>query len=175
MMTFKKVSRWIKICSTANGKPYFRHNGKRYYLDNFVRKDSPWSGFAKGVLPEYIHGFDATEYYKPYFIEISKDGEAVRLYNHEEKPSNNYSLVNYFDVWGNAKEGWEVNNLCVEYGDLKIADDATEKEILEYLVDSGFLATSDRRKVGIDMSDGFMMEIYAKKGMMPLGRLQMNV
>lgn len=25
-----------------------------------------------------------------------------------------YSLINYFDVWGNAKDGWEVNNLCTE-------------------------------------------------------------
>ena len=73
-----------------------------------------------------------------------------------------YSLVNYFDVWGNAKDGWEVT----------ITDDATDKEILDYLVQIGFLATSDMRKVKIDTTDGDMMEIYAVKGMQPLGRLQ---
>ena len=43
---------------------------------------------------------------------------------------------------------------------------------LDYLVQIGFLATSDMRKVKIDTTDGDMMEIYAVKGMQPLGRLQ---
>lgn len=85
-----------------------------------------------------------------------------------------YSLVNYFDVWGNAKDGWEVNNQCVEFDDLVITDDATEKDILKYLVSIGFLATSDRRKVRIDYL-GDHMEIYAVKGNMPLGLLRANV
>ena len=68
-----------------------------------------------------------------------------------------YSLINYFDVWGNAKDGWEVNNLCTEKTGITITDDATDK---------------DMRKVKIDTSDGDMMEIYAVKGMQPLGRLQ---
>lgn len=54
-----------------------------------------------------------------------------------------YSLINYFDVWGNAKDGWEVNNLCTEKTGITITDDATDKEILDYLVHVGFLATSD--------------------------------
>ena len=85
-----------------------------------------------------------------------------------------YSLINYFDVWGNAKDGWEVNNQCVEFDDLVITDDATEKDILKYLVSIGFLATSDRRKVKID-DLGDYMEIYAVKGNMPLGLLMANV
>lgn len=86
-----------------------------------------------------------------------------------------YSLINYFDVWGNAKDGYEVNNLCTEKTGITIADDATDKEILNYLMQIGFLATSDMRKVKIDTSDFNMMEIYAVKGMYPLGRLQVEV
>ena len=83
-----------------------------------------------------------------------------------------YSLINYFDVWGNAKDDWEVNNLCTEKTGITITEDATDKEILDYLVQIGFLATSDMQKVKIDTIDGDMMEIYAVKGMQPLGRLQ---
>lgn len=83
-----------------------------------------------------------------------------------------YSLINYFDVWGNAKDGWEVNNLCTEETGITITDDASEKDILNCLKLIGFLTTSDKRKVRIDTTDGDMMEIYAVKGMQPLGRLQ---
>ena len=82
-----------------------------------------------------------------------------------------YSLINYFDVWGNAKDGWEVNNLCTEKTGITITDDATDKEILDYLVHVGFLATSDMRKVKIDTTDGDMMEIYAVKGMQPFRQI----
>lgn len=86
-----------------------------------------------------------------------------------------YSLINYFDVWGNDKDGYEVNNLCVDKTGITIAYDATEKEILDYLVQIGFLNTSDMRKVRINTLDEEMMEIYAVKGMQPLGRLEREV
>ena len=78
-----------------------------------------------------------------------------------------YQLINYFDVWGNEEEGYEVNNQCIEFDDWYIADDATDKEILEFLVKSGYLKTSDMRQVKI-ASDGEMMEVYAAKGNFPL-------
>ena len=35
-----------------------------------------------------------------------------------------YTLINYFDVWGNAADGFEVNNQCIECDDLfKMWDD----------------------------------------------------
>ena len=86
-----------------------------------------------------------------------------------------YSLINYFDVWGNEKDGWEVNNLCTEETGIIITNDATDKEILNFLVRIGFLTTSDMRKVRIDTSNFDMMEIYAVKGMKPLGRLQAEI
>lgn len=87
---------------------------------------------------------------------------------------NRYRLIDYFDVLGNAKDGYDVNDLCVEFDDLYISKDMTEKEILNYLKDIGFLNTSDRRKLYIiDYSgSGSMLEIYGKKGNYPIGRLE---
>lgn len=78
-----------------------------------------------------------------------------------------YQLINYFDVYGSEKEGYEINNQCVEFDDWYIADDATDKEILDFLVKSAYLKTSDMRQVRI-ASDGEAMEVYAVKGHFPL-------
>ena len=82
-----------------------------------------------------------------------------------------YRLINYFDVWGNEKDGYEVNNLCTEADDLWIDDDSTLKEIAKFLVQIGFLVTSDMRKLYFE-DDGTYIEIYQRKGMYPLGRLE---
>ena len=84
-----------------------------------------------------------------------------------------YSLINFFDVWGNAKDGWEVNNQCVEFNDLIITDEATEKDILNYLVQIKFLSTSDRRRVRLEFT-GNVIEIYEVKGWKPIGMLFPN-
>lgn len=83
-----------------------------------------------------------------------------------------YALVNYFDVVGNKQDGYEINNCCVEETGITITDDATEKDILKYLVQIGFLTTSDRRKVHIDVTDSNTLEIYAVKDNYPIGSLR---
>ena len=85
-----------------------------------------------------------------------------------------YSLINYFDVWGNAEEGWIVNDQCVEFDDLVITDDATDKDILNYLKEIGFLATSDRRRVGVEEYAMDQIEIYEVKGHRPICALVRN-
>lgn len=83
-----------------------------------------------------------------------------------------YDLINYFDVWGNNKDGYDVNDLCVQESGLFIADDATSKDIANFLVRIGFLNTSDLRRIRIiDNCDG-MIEIEAVKDNYPIGRLQ---
>ena len=85
-----------------------------------------------------------------------------------------YDLVNYFDVWG-SEEGWQVNNLCIEETKLYINDASTDKEILTFLKNIGFLNTDDKRKVYLeDLGDG-IIEIYQKKDDCPLGRLQPHI
>lgn len=78
-----------------------------------------------------------------------------------------YTLINYFDVWGNAKDGYEVNNQCVVERGIFISDTATDKEIANFLKSAGYLNTSDLRKVTI-VDDGENLEIYQKRGMLPL-------
>ena len=53
-----------------------------------------------------------------------------------------YELINYFDVWGNAEDGYKVNNQCIEFDDLHITNDATNKDIFVYLQSIGFLNQS---------------------------------
>lgn len=86
-----------------------------------------------------------------------------------------YTLINYFDVWGNQDDGYEVNNQCVEFDDLVITDDATDKDILNYLASEAvnFLTTSDMRRVRLE-NLGDAMEIYAVKEHRPLGVLMPN-
>ena len=83
-----------------------------------------------------------------------------------------YTLINYFDVLGNPKDGFIVNNQCVECADLVIADDATDKDIVVYLRDHGYLTTADMRKLSV-VSDGTNLEITLKNGM-PLFGLMLN-
>ena len=83
-----------------------------------------------------------------------------------------FMLVNYFDVWGNAKDGWEVNNQCIEFDDLYITDDCSKKEILNYLRDTGYLTTSDMRRLEV-IDYGELIEINERKGCKPLYALQM--
>lgn len=81
---------------------------------------------------------------------------------------NTYTLINYFDVWGNEVDGYEVNNQCVEAKDIVIADDATDKEVLNKLVEMGFLNTSDMRRLVVENDWNCGIEILEKKGMKPL-------
>lgn len=78
-----------------------------------------------------------------------------------------YTLINYFDVWGNKKDGYEVNNQCIEFDDWYISDDSTKKDILNYLFNAGYLKTSDMRKVNID-DYGDYMEVYQVKNHIPM-------
>ena len=84
-----------------------------------------------------------------------------------------WTLVNYFDVWGNKKEGYEVNDQCVEADDVIIADDATPKEICEYLKSIGMLVTSDMRRLEV-VDYGDSIEINERKSGCPLFSLRMN-
>lgn len=82
-----------------------------------------------------------------------------------------YKLINYFDVWGNAEVGYEVNDLCVEETGIFIADDTTDQEVLSLLVRIGFLVTDDLEKVCIKW-EGDMIEIEGVETGVPLGRLE---
>ena len=85
-----------------------------------------------------------------------------------------YTLINYFDVVGNLRDGYEINNQCIECNDLYLSDDCTNKDIILYLYKQGYLTTCDMRKVGIE-NYGDLIEVYAKKAHYPLFGLMPNV
>ena len=82
-----------------------------------------------------------------------------------------YTLVNDFDVWGNAKDGWDINDCRIEEENIMINDFATDKEIVTMLKDKGYLTTNDMRKITVE-EYGTDIMIYERKGMKPLYELR---
>ncbi len=78
-----------------------------------------------------------------------------------------YEVMNYFDVWGNAKEGWEVNDQFYE-GTMEFPEHPTDKEICDVLKNNGLLNSSDMRRLKIENLGPGSVEVYQKKGMKPL-------
>ena len=96
-MKVERVSKWIKIrasyvtpkhrlhgYSDEGTLLYFKYDGDRYALGQFMRFDfgpSAKKMYVKdGKEDICLAGYDATEYYRPLMIEINSTGEAVRLY-----------------------------------------------------------------------------------------------
>ena len=80
-----------------------------------------------------------------------------------------YTLINYFDVYGNPKDGFTVNDQCTEINDLYIDDSATGKEICTYLKQCGYLRTDDMRRLKVEhdfavFMGGSAMEVQLKNG-----------
>lgn len=88
--------------------------------------------------------------------------------------TNTYTLINYFDVWGNEVDGYEVNNQCVEAEDIVIADDATDADIINYLQLAGYLNTNETSLFNVE-DNGDFIEIFVKETGMPLYGLRRNV
>lgn len=87
---------------------------------------------------------------------------------------NQYKLIDYFDVWGNQEDGWEVNDMCTvdeEYGLITITDDATDEDIVDYLIQTGYLGIKAKGKVRIEGDDS-IIELFGIEDDMPLGRLE---
>jgi hypothetical protein len=67
------------------------------------------------------------------------------------------------DVWGNAEDGWDINDYYSQ-GKVEIKDDASDDEILDILTEEGYIkdkpafqvVNSDESMISIDMvSDGY--------------------
>ena len=84
-----------------------------------------------------------------------------------------YTLINYFDVWGNEEDGWEVNDCCSEADDITITDDATEQDIIDYLYNIEFFKTNDLEKFDVEYCGDFI-EISEKETQKPLCSLRPN-
>lgn len=93
-------------------------------------------------------------------------------YEVEDVKMIKYRLINYFDVWGNEVDGWEVNNLCEE-GVLEIEENANNEELIEALKDFGFFNDNANINTVEVWNDFEMIEFFDKKTHCPLCRLEL--
>ena len=64
-------------------QPAFYYNGNIYWLSDFYRcHGNPWGDVD---VPDYIHGYEQSNYFNPLFIQIDRAGEFVKIY---EKRAN---------------------------------------------------------------------------------------
>lgn len=86
--------------------------------------------------------------------------------------ADTYKVVHYFDVWGNAKDGFEVNNLA-EVGEITVEDYTSVKEIIQALKAIDFLAPHVRTNMFEVYNDYEMIEFSRKNGK-PFFRLELQ-
>jgi hypothetical protein len=80
-----------------------------------------------------------------------------------------WDLWDYFDVWGNEQDGWEVNDQTRVQEGVIIDETINNDDIIQYLVQCGFLkrgVTADDFYILWDC-EGFI-EIYEKESGKPL-------
>ena len=88
--------------------------------------------------------------------------------------SNMWSLIDYFDVWGNAEDGWEVNNSSTEFDDLYLDPTITNEEIVDYLKSIGYFAPTVTMDQLTIEDGGDYIEFFKADDGMPLCRLDRN-
>jgi len=86
----------------------------------------------------------------------------------------NVRVIDYFDVWGNEKDGYEVNNLC-QYKDTFVIDDdviETDAKLFAWLRTIGFL----RKGIGCNRlySDDYypFIKFSMRSNGCPVGRIE---
>jgi hypothetical protein len=81
-------------------------------------------------------------------------------------------LINYFDVWGNEEEGFEVNNLCEEC-QFTLPNEFTNEELLESLKDVGFILPEVKmEQIRFDDMFDYGKEFYQADNGYPIGRIE---
>lgn len=88
--------------------------------------------------------------------------------------TNKYLLIDYFDVWGNQEDGWEVNDLK-KFGTVYIKDNATDEEIIDHLISIGYLVPEAKGNMTIICNDDKFIEIFETETDMPFCRLELIV
>lgn len=85
-----------------------------------------------------------------------------------------YRLVDYFDVWGNEEDGFEVNNLCY-LDDIKVEinEDSTHKNIIDILKEQNYLEKTVKVSDFDIMDDFEFIEFSSAENGMPLFRLEL--
>lgn len=64
---------------------HFRYKGRQYSLGQFMRIGWPAGGYIELESGEALEGYDTTQYYKPYLLELIGEEGCVRLWEQVEK------------------------------------------------------------------------------------------
>ena len=78
----------------------------------------------------------------------------------------------YYDVWGNKKDGWEVNNVFRSNDAVMIFDGLSDKKLTTYLKKQGFFKSSIRSN--LVEYDGDEYRIYVTYKGKPEGELRLE-
>jgi hypothetical protein len=84
-----------------------------------------------------------------------------------------YKLIHYHDVWGNPVDDWYVNDQCDmtdKFGTITISDDASDEELIDYLIHIGYFPSKAKGNICVD-GDDMMIEFSEDNGY-PLCRLE---
>lgn len=106
-----------------------------------------------------------------YVLKYDKFKGGLIMYT--EPKVNHYKLIDYFDVWGNPIDGWEVNDLTTVEENIVIAEDSTDEEIIDFLIQIGYLKPEAKELVHLESYDDEIIEIVQIKNDYPIGRLEM--
>ena len=88
---------------------------------------------------------------------------------------NHYQIINY-DVWGNTREGFTVNQAFTTNVSIQLSDNYTNKELKNALYKSGFFNVGiTRSKLEIDNQDSciYINHVSKKVGYYPLLELRL--
>ena len=85
---------------------------------------------------------------------------------------NAYSLIDYFDVWGNDIDGYEVNDQVIIKRGLQIPD--LDSELLTMLVDMNYLKSFDTSLYEVISNDENLIEIFTADNNYPLYALTLE-
>ena len=81
--------------------------------------------------------------------------------------------VHGLDVWGNAREGFDVNDVYPSRGKVTIYDDATDKEVVQSLKREGFIDSNIRfSSVTVDGEAGDYLYIGEARTSRPVYELR---
>ena len=90
----------------------------------------------------------------------------------KNRASTTYT-VHGLDVWGNAREGFDVNDVYPSRGRVTIPDDTTDAEVVQALKREGFIDSRIRfNSVSVDGESGYSLYIGESRTGKPVYELR---
>jgi len=134
--------------------------------------------FSNGDLKKADHYLDMAKEKQPKDFSYDKYVNSSTIINcvgHND-PGKYFDLIDYFDVWGNEEDGWEVNDQTVVEEKIWISDDTTEEELFNYLKDTvGYFNRNTKfSDVEIQWDDPDFIEIFQASDGCPVCSLRVS-